>query len=150
MRLQHSVFAIAALLLAACAPKQQEQAPAVAPESVEATPAASATAATPAAGVTWRAIGTEPFWGVRVEGYNLVFTTPEDQAGRVLPATETNADGKTVFSGSEGGQAYTLTLVPGDCSDGMSDRVFRFTAEFAIGDAHYRGCAAAPGDPWGE
>ena len=154
MRLQY--LALAALLLSACNPQKQgdatESAPA--PEAASPTTGAPATSSPatplPVAEVTWRAIGTEPFWGVRVEAGNLVFTTPEDQQGRVLPATQGSADGATVFSGNDAGQAYTLTLTPGECSDGMSDRKFSHKAEFALGDDRYSGCAAAPGEPWGE
>lgn len=123
---------VSMLLLSACA-----TAPATSQDSAGAVP-------------TWRAIGTEPFWGVRVESSHLVFTTPDDQDGRVLQASERNEGGATVYAGNDGGQAYALTITPGECSDGMSDRVFRFKAEFAIGDRRYSGCAAAAGDPWGE
>ena len=149
MRLQYPAIVLATLLLSACNPQKQADAPLAAPAPEVAPPPAAAPATSspatplPAAEVTWRAIGTEPFWGVRVEGGNLVFTTPEDQQGRVLPATQGGVDGATVFSGNDAGQAYTLTLTPGECSDGMSDNVYALTAEFRYGDMDYKGCAEA-------
>lgn len=136
-------IAIAALSLAACATSEP-------PASTDAPVAKRPAGQENAPPVAWRAIGTEPFWGVRVESGHLVFTTPDDQDGRVLQASERNEGGATVYAGNDGGQAYALTITPGECSDGMSDRVFRFKAEFAIGDKRYSGCAAAAGDPWGE
>lgn len=98
----------------------------------------------------WRAIGTEPFWGVRVDGRHLIFTTPEAPAGRVLPAALQQVEGKTVFAGADGDVAYRLELTLGECSDNMSERKYRYKAVFVLGKTEYHGCAAAPGDRWGE
>lgn len=157
MRLHRPVIVLATLLLAACNPPGQADAPAAIP-APETAPAATeapviappATTAPTADAVTWRAIGTEPFWGVRVQGGNLVFTTPEDQQGQVLPASMRMEGEATIYSGGEAGRAYSLTLTPGECSDGMSDRVFGHKAEFVLGEARFAGCAAAKGEPWGE
>jgi uncharacterized membrane protein len=90
-----------------------------------------------------RAFGTEPFWNVRVEGRTLIYTTPEDQAGRAMRGERrATADGVEI-SGSHEGKAFTLTVAKGDCSDGMSDNVYDLTAEFRYGDMDYKGCAEA-------
>ena len=39
------------------------------------------------------------------------------------------------------GAKVTLTITPGKCSDGMSDRTYAFTAALTIGDHAMHGCA---------
>ena len=156
MRLHRPVIVFASLMLAACNPQQQADAPATmpapqaAPAPVEASPAPQPAIKREAAEAAWRALGTEPFWGVRVQGGNLLFTTPEDPEGQILPASMRREGEATIYAGGDDQRSYSLTLTPGECSDGMSDRVFGHKAEFVLGEARYSGCAAAKGEPWGE
>ena len=91
-----------------------------------------------------RVVGTEPFWGVQVDGGALTFTTPDNQAGLQMRGVRTEVPGGGLdISGRSGEQAFSLTVRPGDCSDGMSDMEFTMTAEFKIGDTEYQGCAQA-------
>ena len=158
MRMHRPAIVVAALLLGACNSQEQADAPVAAPAAeaaplpVETPPPAPPPPAIKreAASAAWRALGTEPFWGVQVQGGNLVFTTPEDLQGQVLPASMRREGEATVYAGGDAARTYRLTLTPGECSDGMSDRVFAHKAEFVLGDARYAGCAAARGEPWGE
>jgi len=91
-----------------------------------------------------RAIGTEPFWGARIEGRCVTYSHPEDQAGtriwtRYTPAP--NGSGGT-WSGALGGQRFELTTraAPG-CSDGMSDTRYPIAVELLVGGERRRGCA---------
>ena len=94
--------------------------------------------------LAWRAFGTEPFWNVRVDGDTLVFTTPEDQAGRTFAGTHAlQADGGVHYEGRDGDTAFSLDIATGECSDGMSDNVYELTAEFRYGGMDYKGCAEA-------
>lgn len=89
----------------------------------------------------YRALGTEPFWNVRVEGDALHFTTPEDMDGRRFTGTHTlRADGIR-YTGDDSGIPFELDIRRGECSDGMSDIVYGFEATFRYGDTTYRGCA---------
>lgn len=92
----------------------------------------------------WRAFGTEPFWNLRVDGDTLVFSTPEDQAGRRLTGVRGRAadDGLQV-RGRDGDTAFALELHPGECSDGMSSRRYAWRATFRLGTRTYEGCAEA-------
>jgi uncharacterized membrane protein len=91
--------------------------------------------------LAYRAIGTEPFWSVRTEGDRLLFTTPENQTGTQLAGTPTvRADGIR-YAGSDGGTAFELDIKRGQCSDGMSDTVYAYTATFRYGETEYTGCA---------
>jgi uncharacterized membrane protein len=46
------------------------------------------------------------------------------------------------------GEAFTATLTPGDCSDGMSDRTFPFVATIALGEETLRGCGYTTSQPF--
>ena len=148
-------FAIASLslLLVACHPSQppaDPAPPAPAAPAVPAPPAAEVPSAKRAPGQenveplrVFRAFGTEPFWGVNVEGTRLTYATPEDQAGLVMEGTrKTLADGVEI-SGEHDGKPFVLTVGSGTCSDGMSDNTYRLEATFRFGDIRYKGCGEA-------
>jgi uncharacterized membrane protein len=157
--------ALAAAVLAACsAPQSQasaqqesQAAPADAPvDPAEVPPplpddvrssAADALQGKRAAGqegeplLAYRVVGTEPFWGIRVEGDALHFTTMEDQVGKHLTGTHTLRDDGIRYVGSDAGTAFELDLEREQCSDGMSDTVYAFKASFRYGTTDYSGCA---------
>ena len=146
-------FAIASLslLLVACQPSQPPADPAP-PAAVvaPATPAAETPSAKRVPGQEaveplriFRAFGTEPFWGVNVEGTRLTYTTPENQAGVVMEGTrKTLADGVEI-SGQHDGKPFVLTVSNGTCSDGMSDNTYSVVSTFRYGDIDYKGCGEA-------
>ena len=146
-------FSIASLslLLVACQPSQPPADPAP-PAAVvaPATPAAETPSAKRVPGQEnveplriFRAFGTEPFWGVNVEGTRLTYTTPEDQPGVVMQGTRrTLADGVEI-SGQHDGKPFVLTVSNGTCSDGMSDNTYSLVATFRFGDIDYKGCGEA-------
>ncbi|MBB3394536.1 MULTISPECIES: membrane protein [unclassified Rhizobium] len=108
---------------------------------------ATATASSPTAGDfagDLNALGTEPFWAIKIRADGLTFSRPgvEDvksaNPGPVIEndrATWTVADGPTPFK---------LTLTKGDCSDGMSDRHYAMNAVLVFADKTMYGCAATP------
>ncbi|WP_444858526.1 hypothetical protein [Sphingosinicella sp.] len=91
-----------------------------------------------------RAIGTEPFWGARIEGRCVTYSHPEDQAGtRVWTRYTPTANGSGgTWSGALGGQRFELTTraAPG-CSDGMSDRRYPIAVDLLVGGERRQGCA---------
>ena len=91
----------------------------------------------------FRAFGTEPFWNVNVEGDTLTFTTPDDQAGIAMQGSRRAVDGGIELHGTHAGKAFTLSVTPGECSDGMSDNVYALSARFRLGDMDYAGCGEA-------
>jgi uncharacterized membrane protein len=88
----------------------------------------------------WRGFGTEPFWDARVEGDTLVFSTPDDQEGRRMQGRRVPSLVGYVFIGKDGDKDFNLGLTPGECSDGMSDNRYAFTATFTYGGTTYKGC----------
>lgn len=89
----------------------------------------------------WRAFGNEPFWSVRVDGDTLVFSTPEDQAGKTLQGRRVPSLVGVVYMGTDGDVEFNLDIQPGQCSDGMSDNTYQHVATFIYADMAYRGCA---------
>lgn len=90
-----------------------------------------------------RAIGTEPFWGARIEGRCVTYSHPEDQAGTRIWTRYTAAPGGGgTWAGALGGRRFELRIraQPG-CSDGMSDQRYPFAAELFVNGERRTGCA---------
>ncbi|MDF8331952.1 COG3650 family protein [Novosphingobium cyanobacteriorum] len=98
-------------------------------------------AAKPAIPAKLHATGTEPFWGAIVDGAVLTYSTPEFPNGIRITVSRAEKPGSAVFTGALDGKPLTLTVAPGTCSDGMSDKVYSFTALREIGPDSARGCA---------
>lgn len=95
-----------------------------------------------------QASGTEPFWGVRVDGGKLEYTTPETQATpRHFEGERRVSNGQLQVQGGTGDNAFHLTINRATCSDGMSDLSHAFTAEFVLGKQTFKGCARDPAVP---
>lgn len=89
----------------------------------------------------FQATGTEPFWGASVDGATLTYTTPEFPNGIRITVARRDSGGSADYSGTLDGKPLTLKVAPGQCSDGMSDRIYPFTAVREIGPDIARGCA---------
>lgn len=89
-----------------------------------------------------RAIGTEPFWGARVEGRCVTYSTPEDQDGtRIWTKFSGTADNGR-WSGALDGRPFVMVTRPqADCSDGMSDNIYPIAVTLTVRGEERRGCA---------
>jgi len=90
--------------------------------------------------------GAEPFWGLEIEPegdgkYSARFNHSEDIDGSEFIATRFAGNNGLGFSGTLDGKAVHVALTPGECSDGMSERTYPFTATLALGDEVLFGCA---------
>ncbi len=136
MRLS-ALAVLAAVTLAACSP------PAEAPEAPETPPAAPPILAGVDLSQPLRALGTEPFWAVELNGTDMVYSgvdRPEQRAPQgepVIQGTMAIWEATTLA-----GTPLTVTLTSTDCSDGMSSRTYPLTAMVKIGDETLMGCAA--------
>ena len=88
-----------------------------------------------------RLVGTEPFWGGTLRGSELLYSTPENQAGESIAVRRFAGNNGLGFSGMRDGKPFDLTITPGTCSDGMSDRSYPFTATLKLGEEQRNGCA---------
>lgn len=140
------VLSAAALLLAACQPE--------APGGGEAAPPADAPASAPAPAddpgaafrVDFSARGNEPFWGVEIKGTDIVLTRPDAPAVTATNAGLAATADQAIWTAQAGGAAVTLTLTKGDCSDGMSDLKYGYTAHVVWGAETLNGCGFPTAD----
>lgn len=122
--------------LAACDPRAHDS-PGVA------TPPADAPAEAPPVAAfdgDFRLVGTEPFWGLAIEGGRLVLSRP-DAADVVAPRTSPVMNGQSAVWTSGG---LVVRLTPGNCSDGMSDRRYAYTATVKADNVSLNGCGDRP------
>ena len=85
--------------------------------------------------------GTEPFWGGRVSGAALTYSTPEDPEGTDIEVSRFAGRGGVSWSGTLNGARFALAVTPGACSDGMSDRSYPLVATLQVGGEQRNGCA---------
>lgn len=89
-------------------------------------------------------IGTEPFWNVQIRDDSVALTRPDHPEVRnANPGVR--LDGEQGVWDSNGVKEdegrLVVRLTPGVCSDGMSDRVYRFSAEVWVDGETLKGCA---------
>ncbi len=92
----------------------------------------------------YTAHGNEPFWGVRVVGTTLVFSSPDLDAPLELPAEAARVPGRLgpMWRSLEGSErSLQLQLDPGRCWDDMSGAAYPFRATAILDDATLTGCA---------
>ena len=91
-----------------------------------------------------RAVGTEPFWGARIEGRCVQYSHMEDQKGTRVWTQYTRNEAGEIWLGALNGKAFELRLrnKPG-CSDGMSDKRYPYAVELKLGTELRQGCAEA-------
>lgn len=89
-----------------------------------------------------RAMGTEPFWGVQVDGRCVTYSHPGDPRGtRVWTRFSGSADAGT-WTGALDGRPFVMrTRARPGCSDGMSDTRYPIAVSLTVGGAERNGCA---------
>lgn len=148
--MRHASIAAALLLAAPLLPACQPQAPdgepapppADAPGPAPATPPANPAAGGMDISQPITALGTEPFWSLKIVGTTLTLTRP-DAPDRIFkaPGAALQPGHATWVAKSDDGAQLTVTLYASECSDGMSDRKYPWNAEVVLYDRALRGCA---------
>jgi uncharacterized membrane protein len=91
-----------------------------------------------------RAIGTEPFWGARIEGRCVTYSHPDDQKGTRIWTRYAPRPGGGTWSGTLAGKPFELrTHGQAGCSDGMSDKRYPIAVELVVEGETRTGCAQA-------
>jgi uncharacterized membrane protein len=89
-----------------------------------------------------RAVGTEPFWGARIEGRCVTYSHPEDQTGTRVWTKFSGTTSNGRWTGSLDGQPFVLRTRPQpNCSDGMSDNRYPIAVTLTVGGEQRTGCA---------
>ena len=152
-----SAVSLLVLVIASCGPPPEE--PADAPEP-------PATVVMPEGAALFEGdlevVGTEPFWSIQIRDRTMTLQRPHS-SGDHLPLTADGSvsitiandvltiraehQGPTLSAGSANWRAsgISVTLRPGECSDGMSDRVYPLTAEADVNGERLKGCAYPTG-----
>ncbi|QUL37898.1 COG3650 family protein [Erythrobacter sp. JK5] len=94
-------------------------------------------------------LGTEPFWDFEISGETATYTTPENLDGTTIAVSRFAGNNGLGFSGEIDGDALQIAVTPGDCSDGMSDRTYPFTATVSLGDRTLFGCGYTDSQSFG-
>ena len=90
-----------------------------------------------------KVVGTEPFWGARIDGRCVTYSTPDNQAGTRVWTRYTEGPDGGLWTGAYEGKPFELrTRAVKSCSDGMSDIVYPIEAQLKVGGEDLRGCAA--------
>ncbi len=69
------------------------------------------------------------------------YTTPESVGGTTFAYRLSITQAGYRYYGTLEGKPFSLLITPGECSDGMSDMVYPYTATLKIGDRTEQGCA---------
>lgn len=92
--------------------------------------------------------GTEPFWSVEIEGDQANYNNPDHPEGYDFAVSRFAGNNGLGFSGILAGAAVTVSITPGQCSDGMSDRSYPYVATIALGEETLRGCGYTDRQPF--
>lgn len=147
-RLFLAAAALALPALAACRPAADQAAPSAVATIADGSAVAGIAGIGPDEAISFA--GTEPFWNGKVAGGRLTYATPENQDGETIAVDRFAGNNGLGFNGKLAGQPLDLTVTPGQCSDGMSDRVFPFTATLRIGAEQRNGCAWTERQPYSQ
>ncbi len=98
-----------------------------------------------------RCSGTEPFWGLSVNGGEMQFKLFDDQSSFVVSGPIRSANSTLIWSfpiknGDGVGSGVLFVKATGDCSDGMSDQLYDFEVMFNLPEAGgvFSGCCHSP------
>jgi len=91
---------------------------------------------------TYRALGTEPFWSLKIGAREMVFTEANAPGVRIVQPTPKPIVG---FAG----EIYQtprlrVNIVHMRCSDGMSDRVYPDRVQLGVDSRSFEGCGGEP------
>jgi len=93
------------------------------------------TAAAPPLREEYRAIGTEPFWAVMVNGSVATLQRPDHRPLR-YHVSRTDDPRAIRFMGD----GFAMTVTEGPCSDGMSDAIWSDRVQLSFGEGVLKGC----------
>lgn len=134
-----AALSILLLMLAACG-----EAPMGSSEDSAPPADAPAAARAPDYAGDFDVVGTEPFWAVKIRAASVVLTRPDSpEVSNANPGVRIDGQ-QGVWDSSgvvEDKGRLVVRLTPGVCTDGMSDRVYRFYAEVWIDGETLKGCA---------
>jgi len=87
-------------------------------------------------GGTYRAVGTEPFWGLTIDQQQMTFTQPDAQpVAQPTPRVIVGVAGEIYQT-----PRLNVNIVHARCSDGMSDRTYPDKVQVTVDGRRFEGC----------
>ena len=84
----------------------------------------------------YRALGTEPFWGLLIDARNITFTAPDAQpVAQPTPRVIIGFAGEIYQT-----PRINVNIVHAKCSDGMSDRTYPDKVQVTVDGRRLNGC----------
>ncbi len=89
--------------------------------------------------INWHCIGTEPFWGVEISAANntAIFTTPEKTEQPIALTVVVETTEEAIYTGKN----LKISIKKGQCSDGMSENMYQYSAAVEFDIYKFQGCA---------
>jgi uncharacterized membrane protein len=92
-------------------------------------------------GVAWYGTGTEPFWSIERINDSIYFQLSDWPQPRVVKVVrQINSKDSVVYIGQNDSTQIKTVIMPGSCSDGMSDRIYSHAVTVSINGRTYKGC----------
>lgn len=107
----------------------------------ETTPKQSAAAQPNAEWPNLSASGNEPFWTIKIDGFEATYTTPENLEGIKFAITGEKVDKTLQFKGRLQGEDIMLAVTNTACENDMSGDKFPMTATLIKSSGTFGGCA---------
>ena len=84
----------------------------------------------------YHAVGTEPFWNLLIDEHNINFVVPDGpQVTQPTPRVIVGIAGEIYQT-----PRINVNIVHGECSDGMSDRVYPDKVQVSVDGKQFHGC----------
>jgi heat shock protein HslJ len=84
----------------------------------------------------YRAIGTEPFWGLLIDERDVTFTQPGAPPIRQPTPQVIHGFAGEIYQTPR----INVNIVHRRCSDGMSDRIYPDKVQVTVDGRHFEGC----------
>lgn len=86
--------------------------------------------------------GTEPFWGLKLTDKTITYSSPEQEEDMVLKVLAKNSavGSSENFAFVVDTKYSSLTVISGECNDGMSDGTYPYHAVFKRDNVVLYGC----------
>ena len=88
---------------------------------------------------SYRALGTEPFWSIRIANGRMTYESPEGGFSVPAPRGQELGDGRLWET-----RRITLQSSNQECSDGMSDNRYPQTVRAVVDGRTLNGCGGTP------
>lgn len=128
-----SIFALS-ILLVNCKPKPVEKETLTIDSAIVKKPEIATISEVPNT-VFFKAVGTEPFWGIEISKDSIKFTSPEEKDNFSLsyekPQKAMDAN-VVLYRAKSDDVSLEITIQQRECSDGMSEKVYNYTVKASL------------------